>query len=1136
VKTHKPASFATKPIAVVLTLLTLALSLMAWVVVRIQGQPVEIDAYENLTAISSLKIDHRGVAMLAVVALGAVFVLFWRQLMHAQRLAELKIRRQSRLYAALSQCNQAIVHSSSQDQLFAHVCQTAVQLGGMTMSCIGLLDPQTQRVVPMASFGSGGVELNDIEISASIDSVFGRGSSGTAIREDRPVWIQDFLNAPAMAAWHAIAFGADWRAIASIPLHRNGRVIGVFILVAGELDAFDQDAKRLLLEIASNVDFALENFERRANRLLTEQLLKNSQTQLELALKGSSDAPWDWDLVGQRLEYSPQGWHMLGYGVDDAPSGAGMWKALIHPKDAFMVNRANQAVLDSDANVTVKEFRLRHKAGYYVPVLSRGYISRDESGRAVRITGTNMDLAAQHQARQVDALRPYMLELLAGSLNIDQILALLMQKLEELLPSSFGATWLLDRRSNQLCLRAAPSLSHLLDETRVTLASGQDSGACGRVSFSYESARAQELVDSPWRSNFNSMACESGLSACWSAPVLSSAGNILGVLDLHRKWDREPSAHERILVDMVSQFVGIAVDRRAAEAQERLATMVFSRSRDAIMITDADKHILLVNPAFSAITGYSAAEVMGRKPSALSSGQHGREFYTAMWNCVDTEGLWQGEILNQRKSGEVYPQWLAISRMTNAVGEPTNYIAFFTDVSQKKADEERIKWLAHFDSLTGLPNRALLGDRFKQAATMAQRQTEPLALMFLDLDHFKRINDTLGHGTGDALLIEVARRMRYQVREQDTVARLGGDEFVFILPDTDAHGAAHVAQKLLEAIAKPLQIEHHELIVTPSIGIAMYPQDGLDFEALAQHADLAMYQAKQEGRNAFRFFAPDMQQHSVRTLMLEGALRRAMERNQLSLYYQPQLSLETGRVIGIEALLRWKHHELGMISPAEFIPIAERSGLILPIGEWVLRTAAEQLSSWIDSGLEPIIMAVNLSAVQFRHPNLPELVSRILDEAGLAPKYLELELTESVASDDPTAAIAIMADLHARGVCMSIDDFGTGYSSLSYLKRFQVYKLKIDQSFVRDITVDPEDKAIVRAIISMAQSLGLQTIAEGVETLEQLEFLRAHGCDEVQGYFCSKPLPALDCENYLRRMQIAPAFCPVVPLRLLRSS
>ena len=378
--------------------------------------------------------------------------------------------------------------------------------------------------------------------------------------------------------------------------------------------------------------------------------------------------------------------------------------------------------------------------------------------------------------------------------------------------------------------------------------------------------------------------------------------------------------------------------------------------------------------------------------------------------------------------------------------------------------------------------------------------------------------------------------MRYQVREQDTVARLGGDEFVFILPDTDAHGAAHVAQKLLEAIAKPLQIEHHELIVTPSIGIAMYPQDGLDFEALAQHADLAMYQAKQEGRNAFRFFAPDMQQHSVRTLMLEGALRRAMERNQLSLYYQPQLSLETGRVIGIEALLRWKHHELGMISPAEFIPIAERSGLILPIGEWVLRTAAEQLSSWIDSGLEPIIMAVNLSAVQFRHPNLPELVSRILDEAGLAPKYLELELTESVASDDPTAAIAIMADLHARGVCMSIDDFGTGYSSLSYLKRFQVYKLKIDQSFVRDITVDPEDKAIVRAIISMAQSLGLQTIAEGVETLEQLEFLRAHGCDEVQGYFCSKPLPALDCENYLRRMQIAPAFCPVVPLRLLRSS
>lgn len=436
--------------------------------------------------------------------------------------------------------------------------------------------------------------------------------------------------------------------------------------------------------------------------------------------------------------------------------------------------------------------------------------------------------------------------------------------------------------------------------------------------------------------------------------------------------------------------------------------------------------------------------------------------------------------------------------------------------TERKQAEERIQWLAHFDVLTGLPNRALFTDRINHAIRLAQRTHTQLAILFLDLDHFKNINDTLGHRIGDQLLIAVAKRLKSAVRDEDTISRQGGDEFILVLPGTDANGAAHVAEKLLMEVAQSCQIEQHELVVTPSIGITIYPNDGEDFEALSQRADVAMYRAKQEGRNKFCFYTSEMQARSARNLQLENALRRALERDQLQLHYQPQISLENGHVIGAEALLRWKHPELGAISPAEFIPIAEDSGLILPIGEWVLRTAVDQMKAWMDAGLPPMVIAVNLSAVQFRHHNLPELVSQILEELKLPPQHLELELTEGVAMGDPLAAIAVMDDLHERGIRMSIDDFGTGYSSLSYLKRFQVYKLKIDQSFIRNITEDPEDRAIVSTIISLASGLGMQTIAEGVETEGQLAFLREKGCNEVQGYHFSRSLPADQFEAFVR--------------------
>jgi diguanylate cyclase (GGDEF)-like protein/PAS domain S-box-containing protein len=466
----------------------------------------------------------------------------------------------------------------------------------------------------------------------------------------------------------------------------------------------------------------------------------------------------------------------------------------------------------------------------------------------------------------------------------------------------------------------------------------------------------------------------------------------------------------------------------------------------------------------------------------------------------------------QRPEGEFWFE-LSVARKSSGSGGTERFIVLAHDITTRKLAEERVRHLAHFDQLTGLPNRTLLQDHFKYALGLAQRSGEHLAIMFLDLDNFKTINDTLGHSLGDQLLLEVAKRLKSVLREQDTLSRSGGDEFIFILPGTDENDAARIAGKLLEVFREPFSIGQHELLATPSIGIAIYPEDGNEMESLLKNADAAMYRAKQHGRNDFRFFTQEMQTHSARILLLSNALRHALARKQMHLEYQPQISMRDGRIVGAEALLRWRHPELGMISPAEFIPVAESSGQIIQIGEWVLHTAVTQMKAWSDQGLPQMAIAVNLSAVQFRHASLTTLVSEILDESGLAPGQLELELTEAVAMDDPASAIAVMGVLHERGVRMSIDDFGTGYSSLSYLKRFKVYKLKIDQSFVRNLTDDPEDQGIVVAIINMARSLGIHTIAEGVETAEQLEFLRNNGCEEIQGYYISRPL---DAEGFRR--------------------
>ncbi|MDI1308987.1 MAG: EAL domain-containing protein [Methylotenera sp.] len=753
------------------------------------------------------------------------------QINNEHQAAELRSHRQTQLYAALSQCNQAIVRSKNERELFPKICQDAVLFGGMKMAWIGIFDEKSQLLIPVASYGTGTEYLDFLKISVDAKVNTGRGPSGTAFREDKPFWCLDFRHDPSTGFWHELGSKFEWGASAALPLHRNGKVVGIFNIYANDQNVFDKQGQNLLIEMTSDIDFALDNFDIENEREQFKGKLLESEEVSRLVLENSLDAIINMDSQGLVIEWSGAAYKMFGYQREDAMG----------------------------------------------------------------------------------------------------------QKLSDLIIP-----------------------------------------------------------------------------------------------------ERDREAHLKGM-----------------------------------------KRVIATNQS----------NMTGRR--------------------VEVSAL--------RLDGTEMPAEMSIAKIET--GNLVFFSAFIRDITNRKEYEKQIQQLAHFDALTNLPNRILLQDHFKYALSLVKRNNGKLAIIFLDLDHFKDINDTLGHSIGDLLLKEVASRLQLTLREEDTLSRLGGDEFILILPGTDSLGAANVSQKLLNIMAMPYHIDSFELTVTGSLGVALYPDDGNDFEILSQKADTAMYRAKQEGRNNYRFFTAEMQAKSSRNLQLVNALRYALERNQLHLHYQPQISLNKNCIIGTEALLRWYHPDLGTISPAEFIPIAEDSGLIISIGEWVLRQAVKQAKLWMDEGNDPLIMAVNISAIQFRHPDLPKLVTQILEEIGLAPEYLELELTEGVAMYDPLGAIEMMNNLHELGIRLSIDDFGTGYSSLSYLKRFKVYKLKIDQSFVRDINTDPEDKAIVSAVISMSKSLGLQTIAEGVETIEQLTYLRAQGCDEVQGFYYSRAMPIEQLDKYFREFK-----------------
>lgn len=541
----------------------------------------------------------------------------------------------------------------------------------------------------------------------------------------------------------------------------------------------------------------------------------------------------------------------------------------------------------------------------------------------------------------------------------------------------------------------------------------------------------------------------------------------------------------------------------------KVAGHIFEHAVEGVMVTDAKNCILNVNHAFTEVTGYSRQEVIGKTPAILNSRRQDPAFYRAMWQSLLDTGHWTGEVWNRRKGGEIYLEWLSISAVEGENGDTSHYVAVFSDITKTKQNEERLHRLAHYDPLTSLPNRLLFQDRLQQAMARGTRHQRMAALMLLDLDRFKLINDTLGHDVGDKLLIDVSDRLTGCLRESDTVARLGGDEFTVVVPDlTDNEGAAEVARKIIDALSVPFLLAGQEIFVTTSIGISLFPNNGDNVETLTKAADIAMYQAKEQGGNTFQFHRSQAHAATAARFNLEHSLRRALDREELEAFYQPQVDIESGRITGMEALLRWRHPERGLIMPNEFIPVAEETGLILPMGEWILHQACAQNKAWQNAGFSPLKVSVNLSVRQLKQRTLAEKVAEVLDETGLDAQWLELELTESMVMQNAELAISLLRQLKSIGVWLAIDDFGTGYSSLSYLKRFPIDTLKIDRSFIADVDRNPDDAAISEAIIALAHSMRLKVIAEGVETSAHLDFLRSHRCCDAQGYFFSRPVPA----------------------------
>lgn len=754
-------------------------------------------------------------------------------------------------------------------------------------------------------------------------------------------------------------------------------------------------------------------------------------------------------------------------------------------------------------------------------IKSSGKIIYNKAGNAEKVTGFIRDITDKKRVDLQKNINHTVLQLLVNKASLPVILNTIIELIEKSSNLKVCSILLLDELGEHLSCIAAPSLPRLYNEAINGVKIGASVGSSGTAAFTHKRVIIEDIQSHPYSAQYKELAAKAKIASCWSQPITGANKVLFGTFAVYHHSPRTPTTNDIQLIEFAAQIASIAIERSRSAEKLKLSSKVFTHTQEGISITDANNIIIDVNPAYCEITGYSREEVIGKNPSILNSGRQSAEFYSKMWQQLSEHGYWKGEMWNRKKNGELFAEQLSISSLHDENEQTTNYVGVFSDITQSKSHQDELNHMAHYDQLTELPNRALFADRFQQAIAHSKRYNKQLSVCFIDLDNFKPINDNFGHGTGDQLLIEVAKRITTCIREEDTVSRQGGDEFTLLINNIDTpEESTKTLERIHQALAKPYIIDDQIHQITASSGVTLYPQDNADIDTLLRHADQAMYQAKLLGKNRSHRFNPSEDQETIYKHHRISEIEQALKNEEFRLYYQPKVNMLTGEAFGAEALIRWYHPKKGIIPPLDFLPLIDGTELNIKLGNWVIAEALSQMNTWKKAGII-LEVSVNISSHHLQSKNFfKQLADALQVDHSTDPHYLQLEILESSALSDLNAiSNTIKTCQDHLGIKFALDDFGTGYSSLTHIKNLPVSTIKIDQTFVRNILSDPDDYSIIDGTIGLADAFNRTVIAEGVETTETGLMLQIMGCEQAQGYAIAKPLPANELTQWLASYQ-----------------